>query len=153
MNRILAWVFILVNVSAFSQLRKADSYIQKLNNNQFVIDHSQKAGFKMQSPAALKLIKIGKPASEKLIKALSDTSKTIMVQLVLSHIYFKQVSFAGPKVLVTNEGDLSKYYLGEEKGVGLVISETNINGIYHQFVTSSDLQEVISFWKKRIADK
>ena len=103
----------------------------------------------MNSPEAMKLIKIGKPATQKLINALADSSKTIMAQLVLSHIYFKKASFAGPKVLVTNEGDLSKYFLGEENGSGLIISEANINGTYRMFVLDSDRQEIISFWKTK----
>ncbi|MGZ3901694.1 MAG: hypothetical protein ACXVDC_15310 [Bacteroidia bacterium] len=146
-------LFALFHLGNFAQLRKADSYIQKLNNDQFVIDHSQKASFKMNSPAALKLIKIGKPATQKLINALADSSKTIMAQLVLSHIYFKHASFAGPKVLVTDKGDLSKYFLGEEKGVGLIISETNIDGVYKMFVLDSDRAEIISYWKKKAAIK
>jgi hypothetical protein len=150
MKSILFTAFVLFNLVSPAQLRKADSYIQKLDNSQFIIDHTQKASFKINSPAAKKLIKIGKPATEKLIKALNDSTKTIMVQFVLSQVYFKNVSFAGPKTLATDKGDLNKYFLGEEKGRGLIISETNINGNYSAFVLPGDREEIIAFWKKKV---
>lgn len=136
-----------------SQKRKADILIAKLNNAQFIIDHSKKATFSMNSPEALKLFKASKSVSPKLIAALSDSTKTIMAHLVLCHIYFKHASFAGPKVLVTNEGDLNKYFLGEEKAEGLTISETNIDGKYNMFVLPSDRKFIIDYWKKRTKNK
>lgn len=137
---------------AFSQKRKTDLYITQLNNNQFKIDHSQKASFKMEGPAVFKLIKIGKPASEKLIKALGDSSRIIMAHAALSHIYFKKISFAGPKTLVTNNGDLNKYFLGEDNAQGLILSETNSEGRYYLFITPGDRDEIINYWKKKIKD-
>jgi hypothetical protein len=150
MKKSLLCFLIIANILCFGQLRKADANIQKLNNDQFIIDHSQKASFKFKSNPALKLIKTGKPATDKLINALDDSTKTIMVHLVLCHIYFKQVSFAGPKVLVTDKGDLNKYYLGEEKGEGLVISETNTDGKYSAFVLPGDRREIIEYWKLKL---
>lgn len=150
MKQLFIWLFIVGHSLCFGQLGKADAHIQKLNNSQFIIDHSQKASFHFESPAALKLIKTGKPATDKLIKALDDSTKTIMAHLVLCHIYFKHVSFAGPKVLVTDKGDLNKYYLGEEKGEGLVITETNTERKYTAFVLPGDRQEIIEYWKGKL---
>lgn len=150
MKLFLITLCICYSTLAFSQKRKTDLYIEQLNNNQFIIDHSQKASFKMNSPAAFKLMKIGKSASEKLIKTLSDSSRIIMAHLVLSHIYFKKVSFAGPKTLVTNNGDMNKYFLGEEKAEGLVLTETTINESYQLFITPGDRDEIINYWKKKI---
>ncbi|MCW3077035.1 MAG: hypothetical protein JWO32_1644 [Bacteroidetes bacterium] len=149
MRIILILLFSGVCFVCLSQKRKADLYITKLNDGQFTIDHSKKASFSMNSPEAFRLIKTGKSVTPKLIAALNDSSKTIMAHLVLCHIYFKHVSFAGPKVLVTNEGDLNKYFLGQEKAEGLTISETNINGKYTMFVLPSDRTSIIEYWKKR----
>lgn len=149
MKIIFILLFSLSCFVLYSQNRKTDSYIQKLDNSQFIINHQEKASFKMDSPAAMKLIKTGKPATGKLIAALSDTTKTIMAHLILCHIYFKHASFAGPKVMVTDNGDLYKYFLGEEKGQGLVLSETNTNNVFRLFVTGDDRKEIIAYWKNK----
>src|ERR1043166_6728115 len=98
--RICLFTFILFHTFfANSQSsKKIASLISELNNAQFIIDHSAKASFSYQSKAADKLMKIGSKAKKQLITALEDSSKTVMAQLVLSHIRFKQVSFAGPKI-------------------------------------------------------
>lgn len=151
MKKIITFLLTAFCLFGFSQSRRTNSYIKKLNNNQFIINQEQKASFKMESPAALKLIKIGKPATEKLISALSDTTKTIMAHLVLCHIYFKKATFAGPKVFATDNGDLLKYYLGDEKGEGLVISQVMVKGNYKTFIMPGDLEEIIRYWKRKSA--
>ncbi len=138
-------------IQNYAQSSKADANILKINNDEFIILHNKAANFSMKSKAAHKLIKIGKPATTKLIAALNDSSKVIMAHLILCHIWFKHVSFAGPKIVVTNSGDVLKYYLGEEKGEGLLISEIkNPDGSYKKFILPADLEKIKTYWNKKI---
>lgn len=139
-----------LNFFSTAQVRKIDSYIKKINNSQFVITHKHKSDFFTKSNAADKLIEIGKPATEKLILALNDSTKTIMAHLILCHIYFKYASFAGPKITVSNGEDVNKYFLGEEKGEGLIISESKINMTYKVYILPHDKSTVIEYWKSKV---
>ena len=109
--------------------------------------HGDKPAFKMDGKPAYKLIKIGKPASEKLIAALNDSAKVIMAHLVLCHIYFKVATFAGPKTITVNDKHVSRYFLGQEKAEGLIINEINNNGIYKSYIKPDDLKSIIIYWK------
>lgn len=143
-------IFFLFFLSAFlshAQTKRIDMLINKLNNNQFHIAHNAKATFSHDNYPAHKLIKIGKPATQKLIEALNDSTKIIMAQLVLSHIYFNQVSFAGPKEKTNTNETTYQYFLGKEKGEGLIINETKHNGTYHLFVEPKDVLDLINYWK------
>ncbi|MDP1800745.1 MAG: hypothetical protein Q8L81_05305 [Bacteroidota bacterium] len=151
-------IFLLLVLSLFvmrspAQTWRVNSLIKKLNNNQFTIVHEEKPGFTMNGRPAYKLIKIGKPATEKLIAALSDTTKTIMAHLVLCHIYFKVATFAGPKVITVNDKHVSNYFLGQEKGEGLIISETKTNDAYKLYITAENLTTTINFWKNKTIKK
>jgi len=146
--RILIVIFaLLVNFNFFAQSGKIDSYINKLDNSQFKIAHGSAATFSVNSPAAFKLIKKGKRAEKKLVAALSDSTKAIMAHWILCHIQFKTVSFAGPKTVFTSNGNLLKYYLGEEKGEGLIISE---NESHYLFVELKDLEKIKNYWTKKM---
>lgn len=144
-------MFFTMHISA--QSWRVSSLIKKLNNNQFSIVHEEKANFMMNGRPAYKLIKIGKPATEKLITALSDTTKTIMAHLVLCHIYFKVATFAGPKVITVNDKHVSNYFLGQKDGEGLIISETKTNDNYKLFITLENLNSIVTFWKNKVATK
>jgi hypothetical protein len=145
---LLAFVFVF-SVHASAQSKKIADNIAKLNNSQFIIDHNAKANFKMNSPAAMKLIRTGKKASDKLILTLDDADKVIMAHLILCHIYFSQVSFAGPKIFASDKGDINKYYLGEEKGEGLIISEFENK----KYIETSDLEKIKIYWTKKVKEK
>ncbi|MBL7916935.1 MAG: hypothetical protein JNM96_00965 [Bacteroidia bacterium] len=121
-----------------------------LDNQQFIIDHNHKANFRTESKAAVQLIRKGKSTSGKLIKALENPDKTIMAHLVLCHIYYKKVSFAGPKVIVSETQDIYKYYLGEENGDGLIISEVKENGKHKIYVEPKDIESIQNYWKIKI---
>jgi hypothetical protein len=138
-------------LNAFPQ-GKTDKYIRELNNSQFVIIHPQKANFKVKDYPSLKLIRTGKSISTKLIDALNDSTKTIMAHYVLCHVYLGQVSFAGPKHTVDHDHPLNKYYLGEEYGEGLLITEEELENKYKVYVTIRDREKVIAYWKKKIAN-
>ncbi len=149
--KILKIILIFFCFQSFAQSKKIDAYIKKIDNSQFSIVHGTAATFSMSSPAAFKLIKIGKRATAKLIMALNDSTKTIMAHLVLCHIYFKHVSFAGPKIVSNIDKDISKYYLGEEKGEGLIISETEISHtIYNKYIETKDLEKIKGYWQKKV---
>ncbi len=144
-------LIILLNLNLLSQSKKIDNNIKKLDNNEFEIKHNGTPDFFMKSSAAKKLIKIGKPAVQKLIIALNDSTKTIMAHLVLCHICFKHVSFAGPKMISTDSDHINIYYLGEEKGEGLLISEIEKpKGTYRKFIQEKDLQKIKLYWTKKV---
>ncbi|MBA2613979.1 MAG: hypothetical protein H0U95_18595 [Bacteroidetes bacterium] len=146
-------ILTLVSFECFSQSKKIASLISELDNSQFTISHEAKATFSMHSKAAHKLIRIGKPATEKLILALSDSTKVIMAQLVLCHIYFNAATFAGPKVITVNNQHVSNYFLGQEKGEGLIISEIKNNNVYTKYIEANDREIIITYWKNKAAKK
>ncbi len=148
MKTILLTLLLFCCFENFSQSKKIEDNIKKLDDTQFIIDHNIKAGFSIKSPAAMKLIKIGKPASGKLMAALDDPNKTIMAHLVLSHIYFKQVSFAGPKILLIDGVEINKYFLGEEHGEGLIIIEDSNK----KYIQPGDLEKIKRYWLKKIKE-
>ncbi|MEO6303759.1 MAG: hypothetical protein ABIP51_11375 [Bacteroidia bacterium] len=144
-------LLIVFNLGYFAQSAKIDANIKKTDNSQFSILHQKEPGFSMKSSPAHKLIRIGKKATEKLIVALDDSSKVIMAHLILCHIWFAHVSFAGPKTVVTNNGDVFKYYLGEEKGEGLLISEIKKeDGTYIKYIEQKDLEKIKIYWNNKV---
>jgi hypothetical protein len=148
------WALIIISVCAFSlssQNSKIAELIKGLDNGQFIINHDEKAKFEVKSPAANKLIRKGKKAASQLISALDDPERIIMAHYVLCHIYFKHVSFAGPKIVSGEDANVYKYYLGQEKGEGLIISETKKSGNYRIYVEEKDVQKIKEYWKKRNA--
>ncbi len=145
MRLLLLILFFCFN--SFAQSGKIDANIKNLNNNQFKIDHQNKGSFSAKSKAADKLVKIGKVSANKLIAALEDPEKTIMAHWTLCHIYFKHVSFAGPKKVSMADGDVLKYYLGEEKGEGLIISEVEAAGKI--YIEPKDLEKIKEYWNKK----
>ena len=137
------------SILIYSQTKRIENNIIKLDNNQFIIDHSVKAMFSCKSSPARKLIGIGKPATQKLIEALNDPNKIIMAHLVLCHIYFNHVSFAGPKEQTKGDEIIYKYYLGQEKGEGLIISEIKSGTNYKMYVEPKNVEEIIAYWKAK----
>ena len=144
--RSLLLILLFSGFQNFAQSKKIADNIKNLDNSQFIIDHNVKAGFSMKSPAAMKLIKIGKPATEKLIAALNDPTKVIMVHLTLCHIYFKQATFAGPKIISIDGVEINKYFLGEEHGEGLIISEVS----NRKYIQPGDLEKIKLYWTKKV---
>ncbi|MEI8137665.1 MAG: hypothetical protein WCH21_10110 [Bacteroidota bacterium] len=145
-------VVLFTNIT-FAQFARVDANIKKLNNNQFTIIHGDQPMFEMNSSAAMKLIKIGKKATVKLIVALEDSTKVIMAHIVLCHIYFNVATFSGPKEFIANDRQVSKYFLGQEKGEGLILSETKINGVYKIYIEEENLKKIIAFWKNKTSQK
>jgi hypothetical protein len=109
--------------------------------------------FEMKSSAALKLKKAGKRAAPKLIAALEDSTKVIIAHLTLCHIYFNIATFAGPKEKTINDNTIYYYFLGQQNGEGLIISETKKNGLYKMYIEPENLKTIISFWKKYTSEK
>ncbi len=144
--------FVLYVFFGTSQLF-TDSYIKKLNNTQFTIYHDSKAHFSVNSSAANRLVKQGKGITDKLIQSLHDKDKVILVHYVLCQIYFNHVSFAGPKESTKDERTVYKYYLGEEKGNGLIISEIKKNGSYSMYVEEEDIRIIEEYWKTKTSKK
>lgn len=149
MKKLLLLLFTFLTLVSIAQNKRIENHIQKLDNSQFVIDHHAKATFSYNSPSANKLIKIGKRASPKLIEALNDPKKIIMAHFTLCHIYFKHVSFAGPKEQSVGDEIVYKYYLGEEKGEGLIISETKKAGEFTTFIEPKDKEDILNYWKNK----
>jgi len=133
-----------------AQQNKTAVLIAQLDNKQFVIDHNAKSSFSYTSKAANKLIRKSAKVRKELFIALSDSNKVIMVQLILCNIYFKKATFAGPKMVTENDEHVNKYFLGEENGEGLIISEMKKNGDYTLFIRGSDLEKTRQFWKKKM---
>lgn len=153
MKHLLLSIILILTLSHAQAQLFTDSYIKKLNNSQFTIYHDTKAHFSVNSTPANRLVKQGKGASEKLLKALNDKDKVIMVHYVLCQIYFNHVSFAGPKESTKEEHTVYKYYLGEEKGSGLIISETKKNGNYNMYVEEEDIRIIHDYWKEKTGKK
>jgi hypothetical protein len=151
MKRYVAFIFFLfLTFLANAQFQSTDKLISLLDNSQFEIIHEHKGMFKTNSKHLVKLIRKGKSAGAKLLKALEDDNKIIMVQVALCHIYDGQVSFAGPKVLVHDDKDVYHYYLGKEKGEGLIISEEKSKGKYKVYIEPEHKKEIIAYWTKRL---
>lgn len=146
----LSILFTLLLLSAGSQTKKTQALISELNDRQFIIDHQNRSTFHFNSKAANKLIRKGTKVSKELFTALSDTGKVIMAQLILCNIYFKKATFAGPKMVTENDEHVNKYFLGEENGEGLIISEIRKNGTYYLFIRPADLEKTKEFWKKKL---
>jgi len=150
----LTFLILMIHVLVgTAQFQTTDKLIRGLNNDQFIIDHNHKAGFTMKSKEAQKLIQKGVSATPKLVQALENPEKIIMAHLVLSHIYYKQVTFAGPKVHSGDMQDVYKYFLGGQDGKGIIISEIKQKGKYKMFVEKADAEEIITYWKNKIAAK
>lgn len=150
MKTVLASFLLLVSFMSFGQSAKIAGLISELDNKQFVINHEQKASFKYKSSAANKLIRKGKSATPQLIEALNNPDKVIMAQLILCHLYFKKATFAGPKTSSNEKEIVYKYFLGQEGGEGLIISETTKGGV---FVEATDREKIIAYWKKKTTAK
>jgi len=146
---VILFSFFLFSFQNFPQSKRIADNIAKIDNSQFIIDHTTKANFTMKSPAAMKLIRMGKKASEKLILTLDDPNKGIMAHLILCHIYFKHVSFAGPKIFVSDTREINKYFLGQEKGEGLIVSEFENK----KYIEPSDLEKIKTYWAKKVKEK
>lgn len=150
MGKFLPISFLLMSFGLSSQsVKKINAMVAELNNSQFIIDHTVKAGFSYQSRAASKLMKNAFKARVQLMQALEDSSKTVMVQLILCHYYFKKATFAGPKIVTEGDAHVNKYFLGEEKGEGLIVSEKKVKGSYVIYATRADIEKVKEFWKKK----
>lgn len=72
----------------FSQEKNVDSLIKHLHNDQLHHDYQWVLEtFYLSDSAAEEIIKIGKPASKKLIPMLDDFDKGIIVHFILCNIY------------------------------------------------------------------
>ncbi len=136
-----------------AQSKKTDQCIKALSNKDFIIDHDNKASFKVESKAAKKLLRIGRLANTKLIEALSDPEKNVMAHWVLCQINFKTVTFAGPKTMLKDGEQVNMYYLGEEKGEGVVIFETKVNGEFKMYFDKPQIEKIIVYWQKKTNGK
>jgi hypothetical protein len=123
--------------------------VSKLNNSQFIIEHGDRPSFHFESKAALKLIRKGTKAKAQLILALDDSSRAVMAQLVLCHIFFKQVNFAGPKIVSEGEYNINTYYLGEERGEGLLLRERKIDYEWVVYARKEDREKIKQFWRDK----
>jgi hypothetical protein len=137
----------------FIQKRKIRSNIEKIDNSQFLINHHEKASFKIESKPAEKLISIGKPATSKLIDALSNPNKVIVAHLILCNIYLGKATFAGPKEFTADSVTYNKYFLGEMSSQGLIISETKKKNEYNVFIVPKDQEDIINYWKRKTEKK
>lgn len=132
-----------------AQSKKIGLCIQSLSNKDFIIDHTKKASFSVESKAAKKLIRIGKAANPKLIEALSDPEKNVIAHWALCQINYKTVTFAGPKTMHKDGEQVNMYYLGEEKGEGVVIFESKVNGDYKMYFDKPQIEKISTYWSKK----
>lgn len=153
MRKIVLILLLLSTYSVPAQSKRIDLCIRSLNNKDFIIDHETKAHFTVNSKAAQKLIRIGKQANPQLIKALSDPDKNIMAHWVLCQINFKGVTFAGPKSMHKDGEQVNMYYLGEEKGEGVVIFESKVNNEYKMYFDKPQIEKISDYWIKKTGDK
>jgi hypothetical protein len=153
MKKIITVLLLLCAVLVQAQTKRINLCIQALNNKDFIIDHEKKATFSIDSKAAQKLIRIGKAANPKLIAALSDPEKNVMAHYVLCQINFHTVTFAGPKTMHKDGELVNMYYLGEEKGEGVVIFETKMNNEYRMYFDKPQLEKISAYWEKKTSGK
>lgn len=149
MKKIVLIMLLLCTYIVQAQSKRIDLSIQALNNKDFIIDHTTKAHFTVNSKAAQKLIRIGKASNAKLIQALNDPQKNIIAHWVLCQINFKTVTFAGPKSMHKDGEQVNMYYLGEEKGEGVVIFETKVGNDYNMYFDKPQIEKIISYWQKK----
>jgi hypothetical protein len=79
--------FLLISRFCYAQSDKIDSLISKLDNNQLRGTCHYAWVVELNSEAGWELIKTGKSATDKLIPALADSSKGIVVHYILTNIY------------------------------------------------------------------
>ncbi len=144
-------MLLLFTCSLQAQSKRIDLSIKALNNKDFIIDHNSKAHFTVNSKAAQKLIRMGKAANAKLILALNDPQKNIIAHWVLCQINFKTVTFAGPKFMHKDGVLVNMYYLGEEKGEGVVIFETQGAEGYNMYFDKPQIEKIIAYWNNKTA--
>lgn len=147
--RLYLLLFLFCHLFCSAQFKKTEVLISELNNQQFVIDHTAKATFSFNSKAATKLIRKGVKARKELFVAINDSTKIIMVQLILCNIYFKKATFAGPKMVTENDEHVNKYFLGEENGEGLIISE-KLKGDKAVYIRKEDQEKINRYWKSKL---
>jgi hypothetical protein len=153
MKKIITVLLLLCTCLVPAQSKRIDLCIQALSNKDFVIDHDKKATFSVDSKAAQKLIRIGKNANTKLIAALNDPEKNVIAHWVLCMINFKAVTFAGPKSMHKDGEQVNMYYLGEEKGEGVVIFETKNGDNYKMYFDKPQLEKIADYWNKKTSTK
>ena len=84
-----------LSLTCFGQKQSIDTLLGKIDNQQIVVMMQYVWFPKMFSPAGDSLISIGKPATDKLIPLLSDTSKGIIAHYILSNIWADKLDKAG----------------------------------------------------------
>ncbi len=153
MKKIITILLLLSTYVEQAQSKKIDLCIKALSNKDFIIDHDHKATFKVESKAAKKLLRIGRSANAKLIEALNDPDKNVIAHWALCQINFKTVTFAGPKSMHKDGEQVNMYYLGEEKGEGVVIFETKMNGDYKLYFDKPQIEKITAYWQKKTTGK
>jgi len=129
---------------SLGQKQSIDKFISRLDNQQIAIVMQYAWYPKMVSPAGDSLIKIGKPATEKLISLLSDTSKGIIAHYILSNIWADKLRRTGQEL------GSNVRYVENDTITALAISYTDFiffqdsNG--HNFARQTDLDSNKDRW-------
>ncbi|HEX2535096.1 MAG TPA: hypothetical protein VHK69_15230 [Chitinophagaceae bacterium] len=114
----------ILSLTGWGQSQNVDSLIGQINDQQVVV-RTQYVWFpQMFSPAGDQLIKIGKPATGKLVPLLNDTSKGIIVHYLLAHIWREELGNAGQTL------GSSVYHLSKDTAATLGILFTDF--IFYQ---------------------
>jgi hypothetical protein len=153
MKKIFVALMLFSTCFTNAQSKKIDQCLKALTNNDFMIDHEKKASFKVESKAAKKLLRIGRSANAKLIEALKDPDKSVIAHWALCQINFHVVTFAGPKSMNKDGEDVNVYFLGEEKGEGVVIYESKTNGNYKLYFDQPQIEKITAYWLKKTSGK
>ena len=108
MKYLLVIYFFLTSVYCFSQTNRIDSLINKLDNNQLRGTCHYAWIVEFNSDPGWELIKLGKCATDQLVKSLSDSSRGIAVHYVLTQIYKPDSSWV-QTIAFANRDALSIY--------------------------------------------
>jgi hypothetical protein len=99
----ILWTILLPGLTS-AQDSRIDSLIEKLDNSQICLDGNYFGPLIcLQGEPAVQLYKLGKPASEKLVEVLEDSSKGIIAHIILTQIWDRAVF---PEVISSEKDSL-----------------------------------------------
>lgn len=137
---LLIGLFCLSGLAAFAQRDSVDVWIFKLDNSQLrgTCHYAWTLELKEDAIAAAKLIAYGKPATKKLIKALSDPGRNIVSHYILASVW-------GPlDIRTTHFDDIKITY--QVTGIQFESINDRLN------VAHDEAVRMRTYWKQRLRD-
>jgi hypothetical protein len=152
MTKYLRFSLIILLISTFSfgqSNEEIDRLIDSLSWDSFHLSKSSQTFFATFNPNANELIKIGKPASEKLFRSINKPDKTVIIHLILTKLYEPENNYLYPHLI--------NYYCEYKKHIGLHFI---LNGLVWDWlektsdysIQKSQVEKIKLYWDKKLHD-